>query len=122
MNFRTSSTIAVRAAAAAMSAAILAGCASSFGASPTAQRMGSSVMRAGGSTPIKHVIIIMQENRTFENMFHGFPGANTVSSAKGKDGKIYTLQSIPLTWRYDLRHDHPQFLEDYDQGLDDGFN
>jgi phospholipase C len=28
-------------------------------------------------TPIKHVIIMMQENRSFNNLFAGFPGADT---------------------------------------------
>ena len=85
--------------------------------------MSSSVLHAGGTTPIKHVIIIMQENRTFDNMFHGFPGADTVDSSVGKDGKTYTLAPLPLAFpSMDPRHEHSQFLEDYDQGKDDGFN
>ncbi|MGA8533784.1 MAG: alkaline phosphatase family protein, partial [Candidatus Tumulicola sp.] len=76
---------------------------------------------SGGSSPLKHIIIVIQENRTFDNMFNGFPGANTVKTGKGH-GKTYTLQEIPLAWRYDLNHDHSQFLEDYDQGKDDGFD
>ena len=110
-----------RAVALALAAALPAACAGSFGAAPGAQRFGNSVLHAGGSTPIKHVIVILQENRTFDNMFHGFPGANTVNTGKGH-GKTYTLQEIALTWPYDLNHDHSQFLEDYDQGKDDGFD
>ncbi len=74
-----------------------------------------------GSTPIQHIIIVLQENRTFDNLFHGFPGANTVNTGQGH-GKTYTLQQIPLTWPHDLNHDHSQFLEDYDRGKDDGFD
>ncbi|MEO6835060.1 MAG: alkaline phosphatase family protein [Candidatus Tumulicola sp.] len=75
-----------------------------------------------GSSPIRHVIVIMQENRSFDNLFHGFPNANTVTSGAGKGGKRYTLQKLPLKWAWDLRHDHPQFLEDYDRAKIDGFN
>src|SRR5579863_5342455 len=107
----------------AVLAIVLAACSGSPGSIPVTQRSENSVLHAGGSSPISHVIIIIQENRTFDNMFHGFPGANTVNSAKGKDGKTYTLAPIPLEYKkLDPRHDHPQFLEDYDQGKDDGFN
>ena len=30
-------------------------------------------------TPIKHVVFVIKENRTFDNMFGRFPGANGVS-------------------------------------------
>ncbi|HKU81571.1 MAG TPA: alkaline phosphatase family protein, partial [Candidatus Tumulicola sp.] len=83
-------------------------------------RMGALRMRSG-SMPIKHVIVVMQENRSFDNLFHGFPGANTVNVGYGH-GKQYQLQQISLKWPVDLRHDHPQFLEDYDGGKADGFD
>jgi phospholipase C len=99
----------------------LAGCAGSAGGISEPQHAENAVTRAGGSSPIQHVVIVIQENRTFDNMFHGFPGANTVNVGKSH-GKTYTMQPIPLQWPYDLRHDHPQFLEDYDNGKDDGFD
>ena len=100
-------------------AMLVVGCAGSFGANPGSQRIGSSILHAGGSSPIQHIVIIIQENRTFDNLFHGFPGANTVNTGKGH-GTTYTLQPITLKWPYDLNHDHSQFLEDYDQGKVDG--
>ncbi len=81
----------------------------------------NAVRSRGGSTPIQHVVVIMQENRSFDNLFHGFPGADTVDAGWGH-GKKYMLQPVTLKWPWDLRHDHPQFLEDYDQGKDDGFD
>jgi len=107
-----------------LAASLPAACTGSFGAAPGAAggaQHFSSVLHAGGSSPIQHVIIVIQENRTFDNMFNGFPGANTVTTGNGH-GKTYTLQQIPLTWPRDLNHDHSQFLEDYDQGQDDGFD
>jgi phospholipase C len=121
MKERDSIKLVARALVLAVAASLPAACAGSFGTAPSERGFGSSVLHAGGSSPIQHIIIVIQENRTFDNMFHGFPGANTVNSGKGH-GTTYTLQQIPLTWKYDLRHDHPQFLEDYDQGKDDGFD
>jgi phospholipase C len=89
---------------------------------PAAASSRAVVMRPGsGSTPIAHIIVIMQENRSFDNLFYGFPGANTVTSGIGH-GKVYTLQPIPLKWRFPMRHDHPQFLEDFARGKLDGFD
>ncbi|HEY5425177.1 MAG TPA: alkaline phosphatase family protein, partial [Candidatus Tumulicola sp.] len=96
--------------------------------SPAAQSVGSSlvphqtVRYASRPSPIKHIVIIMQENRSFDNLFYGFPGANTAVSGPGKDGTTYPLVEVPLTWRWDLRHDHLQFLEDYDHGKLDGYS
>jgi phospholipase C len=45
-----------------------------------------------GSSKIKHVIILVQENRTLDNLFHGYPGADTAST-----GLTHTGQSVPLT-------------------------
>lgn len=42
-------------------------------------------------TPVRHVVIIVKENRTFDHMFGLYPGANGVSS-----GKITNGQTIPL--------------------------
>jgi phospholipase C len=115
---------ATRLVAAVLAAALAAGCGggSSYGqngATPAGPLR--AVRIAGGSTPIQHVIVIMQENRSFDNLFHGFPGANTVDFGWGH-GTKYVLQPQPLIWKWDLRHDHPQFLEDYQQGKGDGFD
>ena len=39
---------------------------------------GAFAVRAQGANPIKHVIIIMQENRSFDSYFGTFPGANGI--------------------------------------------
>ncbi|HEY7828351.1 MAG TPA: alkaline phosphatase family protein, partial [Candidatus Limnocylindrales bacterium] len=38
----------------------------------------------GGMGKIKHVVIIMQENRSFDTYFGTFPGANGISMANGQ--------------------------------------
>src|ERR1035441_3123979 len=30
--------------------------------------------------PIQHIVVIMQENRSFDNLFHGFPGADSAQT------------------------------------------
>jgi phospholipase C len=83
---------------------------------------GSQARRpAMGSNPIQHVVVIVQENRSFDNLFHAFPGANSALFGWGH-GKKYVLQPLPLQWRRPMRHDHPQFLENYDGGQIDGFD
>ncbi len=52
-------------------AAAFAGCNSSNAIPPN---------HPASATPIKHVIIMMQENRSFNNVFAGFPGADTAMS------------------------------------------
>src|ERR1700729_839510 len=47
-----------------------------------------------GAGKIKHVVYIVQENRSFDNLFQGYPGADTVSS--GKDSKGETIQLAPV--------------------------
>ncbi len=54
-------------------------------------------------SPIRHVIVLVQENRTFDNLFassivaHGgpFPGANTSQTAT-VDGKRIALKPVPF--------------------------
>ena len=74
-----------------------------------------------GSYPITHVVIIVQENRSFDNFFRGFPKADSATFGYGH-GTKYTLQELPLKWTFDLNHYHYQFLEDYDGGNNDGFD
>ena len=93
---------------------------SQSGAIPSALQS-AMLRRHSGSSPIKHVVIIMQENRSFDNFFHGFPGANSASTGMGH-GVKYTLQELPLKYGFDLNHYHYQFLEDYDGGKDDGWD
>ena len=80
-----------------------------------------------GSTPIKHVIMIVKENRSFDNLFATFPGVNgaTRGQEKLKKGGKYirrwvTLKPTPLVLSYDLAHCRPAFLLDYDKGKMDG--
>lgn len=62
------------------------------------------------------------ENRSFNYMFNGFPGAETTLSGTIHTGKVVQLQQIPLEAAGDIYHNHPSWLAAYDNGRNDGFD
>lgn len=72
------------------------------------------------TSPIQHVVVIMQENRTFDNLFNGFPGADTAQSATNK-GTPIRLSVVPLAESTDLPHAHWAWWRAWDHGKMDGF-
>ncbi len=53
------------------------------GALPVAgSAMFSAAQLESGAGKIKHVVYVVQENRSFDDIFQGYPGADTVSSGK----------------------------------------
>ena len=80
---------------------------------------------SGSGSPIQHIVLIIQENRTFNNFFATFPGAT--GTTVGKESVSGSSQSINLketglTNKKNLRHSYPGFLKAYDGGKMDGFN
>ncbi len=89
----------------------------------------SFAQKHGGSSPIQHVIVIVQENRSFNDLFAKFPGANGTTRGKErvKQGgryvdKTVTLKATPLVISYDIGHCRSSFLAAWDNGNMDGFN
>lgn len=61
--------------------------------------------RAGvASFPIKHIVIIDKENRSFDNYFGLFPGADGASHARLANGKIVPLGHTPDHTLLDIGH------------------
>jgi len=75
-----------------------------------------------GSGKIQHVVIIVQENRSTDTLFNGFPGADTVKYGYNTAGDQVQLQSITLTAPWDVVHSHVAFNIAFDGGRMDGFN
>src|SRR5881398_3302514 len=69
---------------------------------------------------IQHVVVIFQENRTPDNLFHGLPNADIAASGVNSLGQTITLQPITLVNNYDLSHAHTAFVKMYDGGKMDG--
>ena len=57
-----------------------------------------------GAGKITHVVYILQENRSFDNLFQGYPGADTVPSGKESSGKTIRLRPASLASSYILTH------------------
>ena len=79
-------------------------------------------------TPIQHLVVLMQENHTFDNYFGTYPGADGLPSgtkmpvdpANPAAGYIVPWH-IGTTTITDLSHTAPTFLAQYDNGKWDGF-
>lgn len=99
--------------------ALLAGCGASFLYSPSPPVPASKVSPIPGS-PIRHIVVIMQENRSFDNLFNGFPGADTVPTGM-LNGMPIALQPVPLGDSRDLKHSHMHWWKDWHHGAMDNF-
>jgi phospholipase C len=82
----------------------------------------SSPLDAAARTPIEHVVILIQENRTPDYLFQGIPGADIAKDALDAHGNRVALRPISLGARYDLDHQHAAFVRDYDGARMDGFD
>jgi phospholipase C len=71
--------------------------------------------------PIKHVVIVMQENRSFDHMFGTFPGADGVSVGLD-DGQRRPLTHLTAQRIPDVPHCWVCATTDYNHGKMDGFN
>ncbi|MGA8574904.1 MAG: alkaline phosphatase family protein [Candidatus Cybelea sp.] len=67
---------------------------------------------ATGAGKIEHVVFIVQENRSFDNLFQAYPHADTVSSGKDSHGKTIALQPVPLSKQYVLDHTDSAMFDD----------
>jgi phospholipase C len=63
-----------------------------------------ATLAATGAGKITHVVYIIQENRSFDNLFQGYPGANTVAQGKSSDGYEIPLKSVGLSAIYEIDH------------------
>ncbi|HEY1867789.1 MAG TPA: hypothetical protein VGG70_05785, partial [Candidatus Cybelea sp.] len=107
---------------AAIPAATLGGVGSGPGANPTL--MGQPV----AGSPIRHVIVLVQESRTFDNLFASsvlanggpYPGVDTTQTAT-VDGKPQALKAVPFEHPGDPSHTHAALMAEWNSGKMDGF-
>lgn len=69
---------------------------------------------------ILHVVVIVQENRSFDNLFATFPGADGATSGSNY-AQIVPLTPLSLQAGLDLDHTHTGWWKDWDYGKMDGF-
>jgi phospholipase C len=79
-------------------------------------------------SPIRHVIVVVQENRSFDDLFASsilarggpYPGANT-SQTTTTDGETVRLRPVAFEDPGDPSHSHPALLREWNDGKMDGF-
>ncbi len=59
---------------------------------------------------IQHVIIVVQENRSFNNLFYGYPGATTSKYGYDEEGNKIELLPVTLATTWDLQHNAAGFF------------
>jgi phospholipase C len=78
------------------------------------------------SSPIKHIIFLVKENRTFDNYFGKYPGADGATVGKGLDKQGHTitipLHAAPDVQPHDITHGFNAGILSIDGGKMDGFN
>ena len=101
-----------------------------IGALAVIAALAPAALAAKGIHKIKHVVIIMQENRSFDNYFGTYPGADGIPM---RHGIPTTCVPDPLRHRcvrpfhdtkdvdYGGPHELGAFNADYDSGRMDGF-
>ena len=90
---------------------LIAGCS---GGSTSTQALppgaSASRVRAGSSGKIQHIVIVVQENRSFNDLFYGFRGAKTDRYGYDTYGQRIKLLPIGLETRWDIDHSSGAFF------------
>src|SRR5258708_2185167 len=73
------------------------------------------------AVPIKHVVVVVKENHTFDNYFGSFPGADGISQIQTASGTISPPVAPDSTSR-DLCHMHSCALTDWSGGTMNGWD
>jgi phospholipase C len=73
---------------------------------------------------LQHIVVIIQENRSFENFFAGYPGADAPTYGYAlKNGKRVKIRLQAITFDGpDLDHNWYASIVDWDNGRMDGFD
>jgi phospholipase C len=109
----------------------LAACLGLASCSPSTGILSQSALPAtgAGSVPmlaagryIKHIVLVIQENRTFDNIFNGYPGADTQPFGYTHTGKKIRLTPIPYAGEHDMSHNYTPAWIAVDGGKMDGFD
>jgi phospholipase C len=95
----------------ALAVAAAAGCGGPV--SPfTAHQASNPATRRPAGSPIAHVVFIIQENRSLNNLFMGYPGATTASYGYDERGRKIALHAQGLSTGWDLDHSAAAFFAD----------
>lgn len=110
-------------------ALIAAGCSGSASV-PAGPRFAPFAHKSGSTSPIQHVVLVVQENRTFNNFFATYPGADGTTTGAAKKNpnchiyhdKTIKLREGGLIISRDLNHLFQGYNTARDGGKMDGFD
>ena len=71
--------------------------------------------------PIKHVVFLLKENRSFDNFVGAFPGADGATVGMMDGRQVRLTDCIPQRLPQDLKHNCPIALQSYNDRRMDGF-
>lgn len=97
------------------------------GAAPDSDLVDGAAGDDGGEpilpTPIRYVVVLVKENRTFDNLFGAFPGAEGTLTAKLSNGTTIARPVAPQGGLpRDVIHDHRAAFKAYADGGMNGFD
>jgi phospholipase C len=75
-----------------------------------------------GIRKIKHIVFLVKENRTFDNYFGTFPGADGATTGKISTGPTIQLRHAPDVLPRDISHSFQSAVLAIDGGAMDKFN
>jgi len=91
-------------------------------AAPVQPEPVTAAVVGAATTPIRHVVVIYKENRSFDEYFGTFPGARGATTALTSSGQVVPLARTPDPVPNDLGHTPGDFKKAYDGGRMDGFD
>jgi phospholipase C len=81
------------------------------------------------ASPLKHIVVIVQENRTVDNLFQKLKGADTQSYGIDSHGNTVPLKPVALNLTWDPLHTHSAtkkgaggFVTEYQDGKSNGWD
>ena len=78
--------------------------------------------RTAGIDQIDHIVILIKENRSFDEYFGRFPGADGATNGRISNGQVVPLGKTPDHLFVDIAHSGRAARRATDDGLMDGFN
>jgi phospholipase C len=75
----------------------------------------------GATTPIRHIVFIVKENRSYDNLYGLFPGGDGARTGRTADGRVVPLTRLPDV-QTDLQHNHHAAVRDIAGGTMAGFS
>ena len=75
---------------------VLSSCSGGSAVGSSGSGSNSTSTTTTGSPRIQHVVIIFQENRTPDNLFHGLPNADIANTGVNSSGQMIVMQPTSL--------------------------